>query len=49
MSLVCIAHVFVPKVEADKWAEVPKVKLGEQELTVSKKYLAQGQSLYYKD
>ena len=30
LSSVCIAPVFVPKVESGEWANVPKVELGEQ-------------------
>ena len=30
LSSLCIATVFVPKVESAEWADVPKVKLGEQ-------------------
>ena len=30
LSLVCIATVFVPKVESGERADVPKVELGEE-------------------
>ena len=30
LSSVCIATVFVPKVESGEWADVPKVELGKQ-------------------